>query len=76
MALLDVAGFDRDLWERGARLRQERVPFLLLSPRPNLLLEQESRAQGGRGVLVKPLAVQQLLGAVRGLLEAGQGEDL
>lgn len=74
LALLDVAGFDRNVWDRCEYLRQKQVPFLVLSRRPSPLLEQESRAWGAQGVLVKPLAVQQLLNTVRNLLETARGE--
>jgi DNA-binding response OmpR family regulator len=74
LALLDVAGFDRNIWEHCALLRQKQVPFLVLSRRMSPLLEQESRACGARGVLVKPLAIQQLLTAVRELV--ARGEDV
>jgi len=76
LALLDVAGFGQPLWERCARLHQERVPFLVLASRPSLVLEQQSRARGAWGVLAKPLGVQQLLGVVRGLLEVAQEEGV
>ncbi len=72
LALLDVAGFDRNIWEHCARLRQKQVPFLVLSRRPNPLLEQESRARGAHGVLAKPLAIQHLLTVARDMLEAAR----
>lgn len=72
LALVDVAGFDQRLWLRCERLRQEQVPFFILSHRQSTALQQESLARGARGVLVKPLAVKALLGIVHDLLE-GQG---
>jgi DNA-binding response OmpR family regulator len=72
LALLDVAGFDRDIWERCACLRQKRVPFLVLSQRPSVRLEEESRDRGARGVLIKPLAIQHLLTVVRDLVSMGE----
>ncbi|RMF90252.1 MAG: DNA-binding response regulator [Nitrospinota bacterium] len=69
LALIDLAGFDRSIWERCEQLRRREIPFLILSPRQSLALQQESLAHGARGVLVKPLAVRELLGIMQSLLE-------
>jgi hypothetical protein len=31
LALVDIAGFDRRIWEKYVRLRTENIPFFVLS---------------------------------------------
>lgn len=65
LALIDIAGFDRSVWERCERLRAKDIPFIIISPRQSAALQQASLAHGARGVLLKPLAVKELLGLIR-----------
>jgi DNA-binding response OmpR family regulator len=76
LALVDIAGFDRTIWERCEGLRHHKIPFLVLSPRQSAAIQQASLTHGARGVLIKPLVVRELLGLIRSLLEedADQGE--
>jgi DNA-binding response OmpR family regulator len=69
LALVDIAGFDRAIWERCEGLRHHKIPFLVLSPRQSAAIQQTSLSHGARGVLIKPLIVKELLGLVRSLLE-------
>jgi DNA-binding response OmpR family regulator len=69
LALVDIAGFDRSIWERCEVLRARKIPFLVLSPKQSLALQQASLTHGARGVLIKPLVVKELLGIIRSLLE-------
>jgi DNA-binding response OmpR family regulator len=69
LALVDIAGFDRRIWERCEGLRHRKIPFLVLSPKQNAAIQQVSLTHGARGVLIKPLVVKELLGLVRSLLE-------
>lgn len=69
MALVDISGFDRRIWERCEGLRHHKIPFLVLSPKQSVALQQASLTHGARGILIKPLMVKELLGLVRSLLE-------
>jgi DNA-binding response OmpR family regulator len=69
LALVDIGGFDRRIWERCQRLREQHIPFLVLSPKQSAALQQASVSAGARGMLVKPLVVRDLLGLIRSLLE-------
>ena len=69
LVLVDIAGFDRRIWECCEGLRHQRIPFLVLSPKQNAALQQVSLTHGARGVLIKPLVVKELLGLIRSLLE-------
>ncbi len=68
LALVDIAGFGQDIWQRCERLRAADIPFIIISPRQSAAIQQASLTYGARGVLVKPLAVKELLGLMRSLI--------
>ena len=68
LALVDLAGFDPNIWERCERLRNEEIPFLIISPKQTMAIQQEGIARGARSVLVKPLIAKQLLEMIRNLI--------
>jgi DNA-binding response OmpR family regulator len=68
LALVDIGGFDRRIWLRCARLLERQVPFLVLAHTQSVTIQQESLLHGARGVLIKPLTIQTLLGSIRSLL--------
>ncbi len=70
LALIDLAGFDRSIWESCERMRRSAVPFLIISPQQSTAIRQDSISRGASGVLVKPLATRELAGLIRHLLEA------
>jgi DNA-binding response OmpR family regulator len=70
VALLDLAGFDQSVWAHCEHLRELGVPFLVISPRQSAEVQRESIAQGARGMLVKPVAVKELIRLISGLLGA------
>lgn len=69
LALVDIAGFDRRIWEVCDRLRAENIPFFVLSHKQNVAIQQESLTHGARSMLVKPLVIKELLLIIRSLLE-------
>jgi DNA-binding response OmpR family regulator len=75
LALVDISGFDRSIWERCEGLRLHKIPFLVLSPRHSAAIQQASLTHGAHGVLVKPLVVRELLGLVRGLLDQDHDQE-
>lgn len=70
LALIDLSGFDQRIWQRCEQLRKARIPFIVVSPRRSLIVQQESMKRGASGVLVKPLGVRELVGYIRALLVA------
>ncbi|MEW6378170.1 MAG: response regulator [bacterium] len=68
LVLLDLAGYDRNIWDRCERLRKSSIPFLIISPGTSHALQQESLSHGARGVLTKPLVVKELLTLIRSLV--------
>ncbi len=68
LALVDITGFDRHIWEPCETLRQKGIPLLIISPKLSSAIQQEGIRRGARGVLAKPLATGELLGLIRELL--------
>ncbi len=60
LALIDVSGFDKRIWERCSRLRENGVPFLVISSPATQVGVEEGLRHGARGVLSKPLAMKEL----------------
>ena len=76
LALVDIAGFDRRIWERCEALRHHKIPFLVLSPRQSAAIQEASLIHGAHGVLVKPLTAKDLLSLICRLLqEITDGEE-
>jgi DNA-binding response OmpR family regulator len=69
MALLDVSGFGPEVWSACEELRARQIPFLIISPKHSAALQQTSLEHGARGVLVKPLAVKELLNLIQAMLK-------
>ncbi|MBE9094322.1 response regulator [Tychonema sp. LEGE 07203] len=68
MALVDISGFDRRIWDCCEQLRNHQIPFLILSPKQSAAIGHESFSRGARSILVKPLIVRDLLSVVHSLL--------
>lgn len=71
LALIDIAGFDRWIWERCERMRTAQIPFVVIFPQQQAALQEESFGHGARGTLTKPVMQKQLLGIISGLLAGG-----
>ncbi|MFW6081151.1 MAG: response regulator [Desulfosalsimonas sp.] len=69
LALLDLAGFDRRIWERCEQMRNVQIPFLLISAKQSTAIRRETITHGAQGLLVKPLVIKELLGLVAGFME-------
>jgi DNA-binding response OmpR family regulator len=64
LALVDITGFDAAIWERCERLREEEIPLVLVAPRQSAAVEEIGEQHGASNVLVKPLAIRQLVSLV------------
>jgi len=67
--LIDIAGFDAEIWTRCERLRAAKIPFVIFSPKQSAAIQQASLSHGARGVMVKPLVVKELIGVIQSILE-------
>lgn len=68
-ALVDIAGFDAQIWKRCEQLRASKVPFLIISPKQSAALQQASLTHGARAVMIKPLVIKEFLGIIQSMLE-------
>ncbi|MDI3550017.1 MAG: hypothetical protein PWQ15_1119 [Methanobacterium sp.] len=69
LVLMDITGFNHSVWDSCECLRREDIPFLVLSPHHNSAVEQQGLVNGAKGVIVKPLAVKQLLQLIESLIQ-------
>lgn len=67
--LVDIAGFDGQIWTRCELLRTAKIPFLIFSPKQSAAIQQASLSHGARGVMVKPLVVKELIRVIQSILE-------
>lgn len=68
LVLLDISGFDRQIWSLCQRLQEKAIPFVAIASRHQAGLQQMCLARGALGLLVKPLVPQNLLNLIRNLL--------
>lgn len=68
LALVDISGFGSGIWKYCEQLRRRGIPLLVLSPKKSAAIHQESLAHGARGVLVKPLIVQELVSLIKEMI--------
>jgi DNA-binding response OmpR family regulator len=68
LALVDITGFNGDIWSRCERLRQEDIPLLLIAARHSCAVTEAGSQHGANDVLVKPLAIKELVNLIRLLL--------
>ena len=68
IALIDVSDFDQEIWKYCAHLREGGIPFMVITAKRGPTIQRESVACGAGGVLLKPIAVKELVEHIRGLL--------
>lgn len=68
LVLIDISGFDSSIWQLCQRLRGLNISFLIVSPHQSASIAQTSLSYGARSMLIKPLAIKELLGLIRSLL--------
>ncbi len=69
LGLIDVTGFDSSIWECCEKLQNQKIPFLIISPRQNALIQNQSLVCGARNILIKPLVIKQLFTLIKSLLQ-------
>ena len=68
LALIDLYGFDQNIWERCKALNESKIPFIIISPQRSPLVQKDSMLHGASGLLVKPLGSTELMEYVHTLL--------
>lgn len=69
LALVDISGFDRHIWEYCERLSEKGVPLLILSPKHIAHVQQDGLTHGAQGVLFKPLVVKEFTSMIRNMMQ-------
>lgn len=68
LSLIDLSGFDQNLWARCEELRKARIPFIVISPQRSPAVQRDSMKHGASGLLVKPVGVKALIEYIRTLV--------
>jgi DNA-binding response OmpR family regulator len=68
LALVDISGFDQQVWQRCAELSKARTPYIVISPHRSPAVQRESMEHGASGLLVKPLEFKDLMEHVQGVI--------
>jgi len=69
LVLMDITGFNRSVWDSCELLRSADIPFLVLSTQHHHAVEKQGLIYGAKGVIVKPLAVKELLHLIKSLIQ-------
>jgi DNA-binding response OmpR family regulator len=65
LALVDITGFDRSIWQHCERCSELGIPlFVISAPQPKQS-PHEGLSHGAHGVLYKPLVVKELIQLVK-----------
>jgi len=68
LALIDLSGFDQNIWERCEVLRREKIPFIVISPQRSPAIQRDSSKYGASGLIVKPVCTNELMEYIHALL--------
>ena len=71
LAMVDISGFSKDIWNCCEKLSSKNIPLLMIAPQKGQHIQHESLAHGAKGVLYKPLVIKELLGTVSELFAEG-----
>ena len=69
LAIIDVSGFDKQIWNCCEILRSWDIPFLIISPKQSAVIKQQGMNYGAQQFLVKPLIVTEFLQIIKNLIE-------
>lgn len=69
LALVDITGFDKRIWDFCEKLREKGIPFIVISPRQISTVQQQSVEHGAETVLIKPVVIAELLSLIEKVLK-------
>ena len=69
LGLIDITGFDSSIWNCCEQLKNQQIPFLIISPRQNAVIQNQSFVCGASNLLIKPLVIKQLFNLIKSLIE-------
>lgn len=67
LAIIDISGFDRNIWNYCDRLTQIKVPLMVVLPLQLKHFHHEGFLHGAQRVMVKPLVVKDLMESVKAI---------
>lgn len=68
LALVDISGFNRDIWKYCELFAARGMSLVIIAPQGQQQVQYEGLANGIKGVLYKPLIIKELLSTVSELL--------
>jgi DNA-binding response OmpR family regulator len=70
LALVDITGFDGQIWQRCERMREANIPLLLIAARQSPAVTEAGEHHGANNVLIKPLAIRELISLINLLVQS------
>lgn len=61
LALIFLAGFDGNIWERCDRMYEAKIPFIVIMPQRSPGIQRDSMKHGANGLLIQPLSIKELV---------------
>lgn len=68
IVLMDITGFDAQIWERCKKIQEQNIPLLILSVKPNFALQQQGMLYGATGVIGKPVLLKDFVKLIFSLI--------
>jgi DNA-binding response OmpR family regulator len=72
IVLMDITGFDAEIWERCKKIHQLHIPLLILSAKPSAALQQHGMRYGARGIVSKPVILNDFVKLIYSLINDEQ----
>lgn len=68
LVLIDLAGFDENIWERCRTIHKKSIPLLIMSGRSDAGFQANMVQSGASGFLQKPINISSLLKLINSLV--------
>ena len=68
IVLIDLSGFDPGIWERCARMKEAKLPFLVLAPQRSPTTQRDCVKYGAAALLVKPVGTRELIEHIKAVI--------
>lgn len=69
IVLMDITGFDLNIWDRCKKIHSLGIPLLILSARPNLRLQQDSIKYGASAIIEKPVILKDFIKLINSIID-------
>ncbi len=65
LSVIDLSGFDDEIWERCDRIRAMKTPCIAIAPHRSVSTLRETLAHGADALLVAPVPVKEIIEHIR-----------